>query len=260
MMKNVFTKTLYQKRLVLLWWFLAFLGMVVLTTIFFPAFKNGGLAQSFDSLPKGLQSIIGNAASFRTIGGYISQEVFSLRMPLLTIILAVSVFNGLTVGDERRGVLEAQLSLPLSRFTLLAQKLAAGLGIVLLASIGTFLGVLLGVVLIHEHASLVKIFQETLGCALLSVDFGLLTFMLGSGFGNKGLTIGLSSGVAFGSYLITSMASTVTQLRGIEKLSLFHYYHDPSAFNLHQLLLLTAVGMVLIFVGFTLFLRRDVKT
>lgn len=259
MISALVSKTIYQKRFMIFWWLLGLAAMTTFTMSFYNSFKAGGFDQTFNNLPKAFQKIAGNAASFKTISGYISQQIFSFRLPLLTIILSVAVFNSLSVGEERRGILQTQLTLPLTRTKILTSKLLSGLLVVGLASVGTFAGVLLGLIILHEHYSHMAILRQTLLCLLISFDFGLVAFMLGSIFGSKTIALGIAGGLAFMSYLISSLATAVPQLAGIEKLSLFHYYQDLANFSLGHTLVLLFVAVVLIVLSFYGFSRRDIK-
>jgi ABC-type transport system involved in multi-copper enzyme maturation permease subunit len=228
--------------------------------VFFPSFQSGSIGQAFTNLPKALQSLVGNLDAFRTVGGYISQEIFNLRMPLLTIVLTIAVFTGLTSTDEQRGILETQLSLPLSRKKILSSKLWAGIVITLVASLGTFLGVLLGLLFIRHSYSPIIIARETLSCALISLDFGLVAFLVGAVQKSKSVTLGIASAVAFISYLITTMAPSVEKLQPIEKFSLFHYYQNLTVFSLKDTVVLIFVGVVVAAISFVAFSRRDIRT
>ncbi|HET7827856.1 MAG TPA: ABC transporter permease subunit, partial [Candidatus Saccharimonadales bacterium] len=223
------------------------------------SFKNGQLGKSLGNLSPALQKVVGNTDSFRTVGGYIGQQVFALRIPLLMTILGIVVFNGLTVGEERRGLLETQLSLPISRTKIILQKLAAGLVILAITSVGVFVGIWLTLLFIHEHYSYVTIWREILGAVLIGLDFGLLAFMLGSALGKKGIAVGVSSGLAFLSYLISSLVATVPSLKAVEKASLFHY-QAPPIISFFHIVVLAAVGSVFCLLGLLLFLRRDIGT
>ena len=244
----------------IIWWALGLLAMTVLTMLFYPSFKSGGFDQAFTALPKGLQKIVGTAADFKTIGGYIGQEIFALRIPLLMAILSIVTFNSLFVAEERKGVLESQLSLPLNRIVISIGKLFSAITIIVLASIGVFVGVLLGVLLVHEHYSAIKILQETLSCVLLSLNFGLVVFMVWGIVGTSGLTLGVACAFTFLSYLVSSMASSVSWLQPLDKLSFFHYYNNTATFNLFDTSVLLAIAASLSVLGLVFFLRRDVKT
>ena len=257
--QNIFSKTLYQKRKFIFGWFLGLTAMTILTLSFFPSFKNGEIGKTFSDLSPALQKVVGNTDSFRTVGGYIGQQIFALRIPLLATVLSIVLFNGLTVGEERKGLLETQLSLPLKRSTILLQKLLAGITIMAVASIGVFVGIWVTLLFIHEHYSYLTIWREILGAVLVSLDFGLIAFMFGSALGKKSIAVGVASGFAFLSYLISSLVTAVPSLKDIEKLSLFHY-QSPAIISLRDSLVLAIVGLVFVLVSFLMFQRRDIGT
>ena len=240
-------------------WFMGLMAMTIFTLSFFPSFKNGSLGQAFNNLSPALQKIAGTADSFTTIGGYIDQQLFALRIPLLATILTIAIFSSLTAGEERRGLLETQLSLPLSRTKILFQKLLAGIFILVLAMAGVLIGVIIILLILNEYYSLTTVLKEILGALLVSLGFGLIAFMLGSGFGKKGLAIGLSSAFAFFSYLVSSLVVSVPALQGVERASLFHY-QNPPVLTVGNGLVLGGVAVVVAAASFILFLRRDIGT
>lgn len=235
------------------------MAMTILTLVFYPSFRDSGLDEAFGNMPESVQKMIGSLTSFKTITGYLDQQIFALRMPLLGIILSIVVFSGLTVGDEQKGVTETHLTMPISRTKLLLQKLFAGLLITAVASIGIVVGAVVALALIHEHVALSYILTSTLACWLISTCFGLVAFFVGSATGRRGLTIGLASGFAFGSYLLTSLAQSVSQLEQASKFSLFHYYGN-GRISLGDAWLLLAIAFVLVVLGVLLFNRRDLRT
>lgn len=260
MISSMFTKIIYQKRWMIFWWFLGLLASSLITLVFFPEFKGTNIAQVFNSLPASVQHIIGSASSYTTLNGYISQEVFGLRTLLLSIILGIIVFNSLTVSEERRGLLETHISLPLSRTKILFSKLSGGIFIIGLASIGSFVGVLIGLTIIHDHYSLIKLMQLVIGTSVLGILFGLVTFMLNAIFGVRSLVLGLSCAYAFLSYMISSLVVSVHSLKAVERASFFHYYNFSENFYLHNILILVYIGLAMIFISLIFFTRRDIET
>ena len=67
MFKNIFNKTLYTKRWMMIVWSLALMAFVVLTMLIFPTFKEVG--QSFNDVPDSLKSLLGdgNEIGFQAI-------------------------------------------------------------------------------------------------------------------------------------------------------------------------------------------------
>lgn len=256
---NVFTKILYQKRMFVVLWFLALMTMTTLTLVFFPSFKDSGIDTAFANMPESVQKVVGSVASFHDISAYLDQQIFALRMPLLSIILSIVVFTGLVAGNEQRGLTESELMLPIGRTKLLLHKLLAGAVITLVASIGIIAGIFVALLLINEHVAASHILQSTVSCWLVSLCFGLLAYAIGAVTGKKGLTVGIASGYAFLSYLITSMAVSVSQLEQVNKASLFYYYGD-SRLSGADFILFGLIIAALVIIGILGFNRRDIRT
>ena len=257
---NMITKILYQKRWMVFWWFIAFAGTAAVTLAFFPAFKGTNIGQVFNSLPVSVQKIVGDASSYSNINGYIGQEIFGLRAPLIVIILSIATFNSLMVSEERKGILETHISLPLSRSKILTSKLIAGIIIITISSLGLFIGTNIVLYFIHEHYSQIKLLELVLSSTLLGITFGLITVFLNSIFGVRSIVLGISCAYAFFSYLITSFALSIHSLHIIEKLSLFHFYIFTNSFHFHNLLAFIYVSAGLIIISYLFFNRRDIAT
>jgi len=188
-MRNIFLKTLYQKRHLIIWWLIGMALITMVTMSVFNSFSSTA-SDAFKNVPAGLKKIL-DPDSFKTIGGFISQQIFSLRMPLISIILSISLLVSISAGDEQKGLLETQLSLPISRTRLLLQKLSAALLIVALASFGSLVGIEITLPLIHQHYGITPILKNVLNCFVLAVDYGLVAFTLAAVTGRRGLAIGV---------------------------------------------------------------------
>lgn len=257
-MRNFFTKTLLQRRTLTFWWFIGITAMILLTVSFYHSFKDSDIESLFKTLPASVQHLTGTAGSFKTVDGYLRQQVFSLRLPMLTIILAITLLVGISAGDEQKGLLETQLSLPVSRTKLLLQKLLASIVIICIASLGAVVGSVIALALLHESLDLVHLLEFTANCVLLSVVYGLIAFAVAAVTGRRGLAIGIGSGVAFGSYLLDSMAPSVSFLGGVDKLLFFHYYqNDPLVWR--NIIVLLATCLILLVISFIGFNGRDIR-
>ncbi len=259
MMRNTYTKTLYQKRFMLLGFFTGVTLITLLTMSVYNSFSNGALGDSLQNLPPALQKIVGDVSSFKTLGGYISQQVFALRMPVLLIILSIAVLIGVTAGEEQSGLLQTQLSLPIKRSSLLLQKLATGFTVVVIGSLGSILGIAISLPIIGHSYHLIDIVPQLISCVLVAFTYGLVGFTIASVTGRRGPALGIASGLAFLSYLVNSMAPSVSSLQTLDKFTLFHYYHTKGSFNWADSLLVIMVALVLITISVTAFERRDIK-
>lgn len=257
-MRNFFLKTIYQKRHLLLFWLIGIAFISWVTVSVYSSFQSVDYAQLFKSLPPALQKIAGDAAAQKTVDGYVRQQIFALRLPMLLIILSISLLVGLTGGDEQRGLLETQLALPVSRTRLLLQKLAAGLVIICLASLGSIVGIAGGLALQGETFSLVSVLRYLLNCIAVAVAYGMVACTLAAVTGRRGLALGVGSGFAFVSYLVNSMAPSVSSLEPLDKLTFFHYYQN-NPLELSNAAVLVAAIVILVMVSVIGFARRDVR-
>ncbi|MEI7759008.1 MAG: ABC transporter permease subunit [bacterium] len=259
-MRTLATKILFQKKMLIFWWFIGVMALTIVTMYFFPAFKNGSLSSSLQSLPTSLQKILGDSASWNTVGGYITQQIFALRVPIGLSVLSIYLFSNLFTGDEKKGLLETQLSLTNGRTRVLINKIIASIIILILIAGAAYVGVAIGLKLINYHYDYISLAKVSLNCVIFCLDFGLITFLIGCISGSSGLAIGLSSAYVFTSYLITSMVSSVATLRVPEKFSLFHYYQAQASFSTFNLIIIGSIGIFCLVVGVLFFNLRDLKT
>ena len=263
MFSSIIAKILYQKRWMILFWSIGIIAMTVLTLSFYPSFaQNGAFDQLYKNIPKSLQGLVGDTASLKTIPGYIGQQIFALRLPLLTLILAIVLFIGLTAGDESEGTMQTLLAQPASRSRVLLEKLLAGAVIVTIASLAIMAGVFIGLLAIHNSFSLIRLIEAAFGCWLLTMFFGVFALLIGSATGKKGIASGVASGVAFTSYLVTSLAPSVSKLEPLQKFSPFHYYLNPSiaehGLQISNVVVLVGAIVGMVIIALIIFERRDI--
>lgn len=261
MLSNVFQKTVYEKRWFVLSWSLGIIAMTLLTMVFYPYFKDAGFDELINSLPKSFEGLLGEASNYRTVGGYVGEQIFAMRLPMLVLIMTITLFTSIGVGDENRGNLETLLAQPISRATVYWHKFLAASLITAIACLAIFIAVCLSFISIHDTMSLGRLAEATFACWLLGVGVGAFTYAIGAISGRRSLTIGIASGVTFLSFLISSMAPAVEGLKQAQKASIFYYYNTPAVAQ-HGLQLRNTVvlmGIILLFalVGLFVFQRRD---
>jgi ABC-2 type transport system permease protein len=263
MFSNLVSKTLYDKRWFMLGWSLGLVVMAGITIAFFPTIKDQ-IGTLFTNIPKALQSITGSSEDYKTISGYIGTGVFDLRIPMLTITMAILIGLGLGVGEEYSGKLYLLLAQPISRTKIVWQKWIAMIITFVVVHTALLLGILAVIALINESMPIEKVIAATFMCLLLTVAVGSLTLGVGFALGRKGLTTMLITTYVFGSYLLTSFAAQIDWLKHIEPVSLFHYYKASEAlklgYNLQHVGILAAVSIVSVIVAAVVFTRRDIGT
>jgi ABC-2 type transport system permease protein len=259
MIGSIYSKTLYQKRFMALGWFIGVTAVTVLTLSVYNSFSGGELGDSLQNLPPAIQKLAGDTASFKTVGGYISQQIFALRMPVLMTILSIAILIGVSAGEEQQGLVETQLSLPISRVRLLGQKLLAALSVIVLASLGSLVGVEIGLLLIGHSYNLLDVLPHLINCLLVAVCYGLIGFTVASVSGRRGPALGAASGLAFLGFLINSMAGSVDIFKTADKFTLFHYYQTTGGYDWGNIGLLAGIAAFLILVSLIAFNHRDIR-
>lgn len=258
-MRSVYTKTLYQKRFMAVGWFLGVAFVTFLTMSVYNSFSDGEIAKSLESLPPALQKIAGDVSSFQSVGGFISQQIFALRVPLLLTVLSIAILVGVSAGEEERGLVETQLALPVTRTRLLLHKLAAAVTVIVAAASGALLGVQLGLLTVGQSYSLADVLPMLLNCTLVALGYGLIGFLVAAVTGRRGLALGIASGLAFLGFLINSMAPSVSYLQTLDTFTLFHYYATKGGYDARNLALLLSLAVLLTVASVAAFRIRDIR-
>lgn len=261
MFSGIFLKTLYEKRWFTVAWFVGVIVMGLITMVFFPYFANAGFDQVVNSMPKSLEGLLGDANAYKTVAGYADAQIFALRMPMLTLIMSITLFVGLSAGDESRGTLETLLAQPVSRARVFWAKFWAGSLISAVVCAGISIGVVLSFIFIDGSMSLTRLMAACFGCWLITMSFGALAYATGTATGRRGITIALASIIGFVSYLITSLAPAVSKLDFAQYFSPFYYYNTPSIISsglqFRNIAVMAGVIIVLTIGSLLFFKNRD---
>lgn len=258
----ILRKTIYERRISTLLWFVTIVFFVVLTMLLFPALKES-LGKSLQDVPDSVKSFLGDAQNYQTISGYVDLQVIN-QMVFFTIIMAVIIGVALIAGEEKSGLLHTQLARPRTRAALYWQKAAA---LALLTAIvswaGIFLSIVLGAVLLGEldNLALGNAFLASGMTWLLTMFFASLAFALGAGTGKRGVA-GVTAGLyAFLAYMLTALSQLAESLETLNNVSIFKYFNTPSVMangldwgNVGVLFILISFLLIL---GFLRFRTRD---
>lgn len=225
MMRNVYTKTLYDKRWFMAGWFLGFMFLSLLMVTFYPAMhQDGSLDQLMKSMPAALQGFVGDLNNLREFSTYLASQLFDIRLQILTGVMVVILALSITVAEEESRQLRTVTSLALSRTSILWQKWAALATIVFIALLGVPAGILLFQGTIGEAVSFDILLRLFVMAWLTVVALGTVTFSIGIGTGLKPVATGLGILLLAGSFIVTTFATGVEWLQEYEMWSLFYYF------------------------------------
>ncbi len=263
-MKPITKWGLWQSRWSTAWWSLSIVAFVILIMVFYPTFKNqaADLEKTFSSMPEATLQLLGGSAGFFSPIGYLNSQVFYLTLPMLLGILAISLGSKLIAREEQDGTIETLLARPITRSRLLTGKALTGIIILLVVTLVGLAATIISVKLVSLDVSSVDILVATLSCFLLALSFGAIAFMLSSLGRARALSLGVTSAIAIGGYIISSLADTVKWLETPGKLFPFYYYRPEAILNgtYHWLdmIILAAITIVCGVVSWLAFRKRDI--
>jgi ABC-2 type transport system permease protein len=262
MLRDIWTKTLFDQRRALAGWAVGLAFVSLGYAAFYPAVNDPALAEAMANFPQGVVDAFG-LTDLTSPAGYLGSTVFGLLAPVLTLILATATGARAVAGDEEAGALELLLTLPVSRGRIVWQR-ALSLAIVMaLAGLVVFLALLA----IRAPAEFDQLSPGNLAAAcahlaLLGLTYGTLALAVGSLTGRRGLALAVTAVAAVLGYMGNTMAAGIDRLAWLQDLSPFFYYSggEPlrNGVQWGDAAVLLATSTVFVVVAAITFNRRDV--
>jgi ABC-2 type transport system permease protein len=186
----------------------------------YPSFKS---STSLDSLSGSTAAaLFGVTGQLTSPGGWLNGNIYGNFFPLIMLLQAIGYGAACLAGQNEDGTLALIAALPVRRRVIVFQKtwamalqallLAAAVTICVIIGRGFQLTVGLG------HAVAIA-----LALTLMALDFGLITMAAGAATSRRGTALGIGTGLAAASYLLSSLATTISAIRPGRYLSLFYW-------------------------------------
>ncbi len=199
------------------------LGMALYTlviVVLYPQFKDQASLNRLSGSTAA--ALFGVTGSLTSPSGWLDGNLYENFLPLVMLLVTIGYGASCVAGQDEDGTLSLVTTLPISRRGALLQK-AATLGVqAALVALVTMVCVIVGRKF-DLSISFANLAGMSLGVALLGLDFGLLALAVGSWTGSRGLALGVTSAVAAGSYLMSSLAPVVAGIRPAKYASLFYW-------------------------------------
>ena len=264
MLGSVLSKTLREQRRSLAWWAAGLLGVVVLTTAFYPSVRENAasLTRVIDSLPEGLrQAIVGANVDFFSPEGYLQARLFSLLAPILLLVFAVGTGANAIAGEEERKTLDVLLASSISRRRVSLDKAGAMVAATAVLSLVLWTTIAVTGPPFEVSTDLGRLAGAAFDCFLLASAFGGIALGVGAGTGRRGLAVGITTAAAAGAYLVDVLALSVGGITWLQRLTPFYYYRasEPLVNGLDPVhaLVLASVALIAIAIGTWAFEQRD---
>jgi ABC-2 type transport system permease protein len=198
-------------------------GMALYTlvvVVLYPSFKH---QTSLNSLSGSTAAaLFGVTGPLTSPGGWLNANIYNNLFPLIMLLLTIGYGAASLAGQDEDGTLALVAALPVRRRMILLQKAwAMAAQAFLLAAVVTVCVLIgQGFQLTITPASTIAI---SAALVLMGLDFGLITMAAGAATGRRGTALGIGAGLAAASYLLSSLASTISAIRPGRYVSLFYW-------------------------------------
>jgi ABC-2 type transport system permease protein len=264
MLRNVFLKTLRDRRRAIFGWTLGLVAMTMFSVALYPSVKENAadLEKLTESLPKEILALVGGEIDFASGAGFLHSRFFAFLGPLLLMVFTITFASRTLAGEEGDGTLELVLATRVPRRSVVAQKLGALLTAMGILGLVLWAAFALGSKAWDVGVSAGPIGAAVLGAVLLAMTFGSLALFVGAATGRRGLASTTATVAAVVTYLLNAYASLVEALEPWRYVSPWYYYDSANSLrgSLEPVNLAVLVGLVALFSSLALivFDRRDV--
>lgn len=263
MRRTVFSNSLYQIRWQIVGWSALVLATALITMSVANALSGRGITDIVEQTPDAFKGLIGNTSDFNTMAGYIGQQIFGPNVVTIIVIMAITLYLAVSSKREERKLTQSLLTLPLSRTKLYFAQWSAVTLAILIACLALPLGIYFGLIIEDKSADWGRIWLSTLDCFLMVLAFGMVGYSIAMASGKHLIAITVAAGYAIVSFIVSMIAPVADWLQKADHFSIFHYYNSPqimqNGLSVPDTLVLLAIILALILLGWYSFTRRDIK-
>ena len=261
----ILAKSLRDRRRAIIGNSLGLVALIAWLGVLFPILRDSeAFTDLIERFPPEMLSVFGmDPATFLTAAGFLSTELYSLFAPLLILIFVISAVTAEVMAEERDGLMDMLLSVPVSRSRAFLEK-AGGVALATLVLVGVLTAALLVVnPVFGMDLPVVGVLAAGLSLWLLGVLFGAVTLLAGTFTGRTAVAGGVAGFLAFLAWFVNGFAGLYSWLEGPSTVSPFTWYQDPNPLIEglgagHLWLVITTA--VLVTAATLLFRRRDIAT
>ena len=263
-LSNVLLKTISDNRLSILWWSIGIALFNLMVMGFYPSFgQNADYSQLLHSLsPEMVKVFLGSLSN--TPAAYLDGKLYFMILPFIFLAFN-ALFGSATIAEEEKsGLLDLQLSTQIPRWRLLLEKFGAMVLLNIILGFVSFISVWIGAIAVNASLNMWHVFDVSLSLVAFGMFFGGLAIGISAITGNKQISLGITGGFGFASYLLNALAPLSAKYAHLQKLSPFYYYieHDPLVHGLKigDFSVLIIFAIIFLIIGLIFFQRRDLVT
>ncbi|MDE0290746.1 MAG: ABC transporter permease subunit [bacterium] len=261
----IVAKALRDRRRAIIGNSVGLVALIAWLGVLFPILRGSdAFIEMIERFPPELAAVFGmDPATFLTAAGYLSTQLYALFAPLLILIFVINAATSDVTAEERDGLMDMLLSVPLSRSRVFAAK-AGGVALSTLALVAVMTGALLIVNPVFDMAlPVVAVLASGAGLWLLGVLFGSIALLVGTVAGRTTVAGGVTGLVAVVAWFVNGFAGLYSWLEGPSVFSPFTWYLEPNplieGFTTGHLWLVVTTLIIALAATF-LFTRRDIAS
>ena len=260
MLANITRLDLRLRRRSTIWYAAGMALYALVVVVLYPSFKH---QTSLNSLSGSTAAaLFGITGPLTSPGGWLNANIYSNFFPLIMLLLTIGYGAAALAGQDEDGTLALITALPIRRRAILLQKVAAMAMQALLLAVAVAICVVSGrgFQLSISPANTIAVSAALL---LMGLDFGLVTMAAGAVTGRRGTALGVGAGLAAASYLVSSLASTISAIRPGRYFSLFYWSVGNNQISrgvsMADFTVLIVVGLAVLVAAILAFRRADLN-
>jgi ABC-2 type transport system permease protein len=266
MFRSVLTKTLHDYVRPMFGWGLGLFVTAAMMMSVYPSVTKSApqLRDYVQNMPDAFKAMFGmQGMDYTSAAGYLNTELFSMILPACFAAFAMGAGSRAVAGEEDRKTLDLLLSTPITRTSLLLQKVVAMVLDTAALVVVLWLSLWVAGLFVSFDMGAARLLEASVNAGILGLTFGALALLVGSWWGGRGLSIGVASALLVGGFLLNSLAGLVSGLEPWRGLSPFYWYaaNDPlrNGLDAVDVGVLIATSVVLVAVAAVGFNRRDLQ-
>ncbi|BAW07535.1 ABC transporter permease [Nocardia seriolae] len=213
MFSTVYLRCLRDQRRGLIGWSIGLVALVLLESALWPSISRiSGLKQLLDSYPESLRKLFA-IDEFTSGTGFLNTELYSMMLPILFLVFAISRGARAIAGEEESGTLEVLLITRVTPVRLLLEQSAVLLtGLTALGTV-LFVAVIACSAVFGMHVGLAAAATGSVAMIVLAAPFGALALAVGSATGRRLVALAIASVAAVGAYVLYAASKIVESVR-----------------------------------------------
>lgn len=234
-MNAIIAWELRRRRWFTLWWTIGIISLIAMTVLSYKAIGHSAdqLNATFNSFSSSAGGFFGGSDFFSPIG-YMSSQIYYILLPVLVIVMTIMLASSLMNRDENDATVEYTLVRAISRRQLLTAKAISWLAVTTIVCVTTYVVVAVSVKVAGINISQNNLLVTHLLSFGFSASFGAVAFaLMAASRLTRGIANIIAAVLAFGGYVISSLAVLVHWLGPVAKATPYHYYNTVELLGGH---------------------------